>query len=76
MPMSADQIQQLVKQSLPNAQVTLVDLAGDNDHWELTVADESFRGKSRIEQHKLVYAALGAHMGTTLHALKLSTKLP
>ena len=60
----------------PDAQVTIRDLAGDGDHYSATVISESFRGKSRVQQHQIVYAALKAEMGGKLHALALQTGVP
>ena len=74
MPMPPDVIEAYIKEAFPDAQITLVDTAGDQDHYDLTVVSPAFAGKSRIEQHKMVYAALKGHMTTTLHALKLTTK--
>ena len=76
MPMAADQIETLIRAGIPDAQIEILDLAGDGDHYEARVVAESFRGQSRIEQQKRVYAALGGRMGTELHALKLSTAVP
>ncbi|HST36030.1 MAG TPA: BolA family transcriptional regulator [Allosphingosinicella sp.] len=76
MPMAADEIETLIREGIPDARIELVDLAGDGDHYEARVVAESFRGQSRIEQQKRVYAALGGRMGTVLHALKLSTAVP
>ncbi len=73
MPMTADDITTRIKAALPDATIELKDLAGDNDHWEVTVTSASFKGLSRVAQHKMVYAAFGAHMGTTLHALAVKT---
>jgi stress-induced morphogen len=74
--MAADQIESLIREGIPDARVEIVDLAGDGDHYEARVVAESFRGQSRIDQQKRVYAALGGRMGTELHALKLSTAVP
>ncbi len=74
MPMTAAQITEIITTAFPDAVVELRDLAGDNDHWSATVTSSAFAGKSRVQQHQLVYAAFGAHMGTTLHALQLITK--
>ena len=74
--MAADEIETLIRQGIPDASIEIVDLAGDGDHYEARVVAESFRGQSRIEQQKRVYAALGGRMGTALHALKLSTAVP
>jgi stress-induced morphogen len=76
MPMNASDIEQLIKTSIPDAQVTIRDLAGDGDHYAATVVAESFRGKSRVQQHQLVYEALKGQMGGALHALALQTGIP
>ena len=76
MPMAANEIEALIKAALPDAKVTVEDLAGDGDHYAATVIAESFRGKSRVQQHKLVYDALKGQMGGALHALALQTGLP
>lgn len=76
MAMAATEIETLIKAKFPDAQITLVDLAGDNDHWEARVISAAFAGKSRVQQHQMVYEALGGRMGGELHALKLSTSAP
>ena len=76
MPMNANDIETLIKAGIPDAQVTIRDLAGDGDHYAATVIAESFRGKSRVEQHRLVNEALKGQMGGALHALALQTGLP
>jgi stress-induced morphogen len=76
MPMSANEIERLIRAHIPDAQVTIRDLAGDGDHYAATVLAESFRGKSRIQQHQIVYQALGSQMGGALHALALTTGIP
>jgi stress-induced morphogen len=76
MAMDAREIEQLIKTSIPDAEVTIRDLAGDGDHYAATVISESFRGKSRVQQHQLVYAALKGQMGGILHALALQTGVP
>ena len=76
MPMDANEIERLIKASIPDAEVTIRDLAGDGDHYAATVISESFRGKSRVQQHQLVYAALKGQMGGILHALALQTGVP
>lgn len=76
MPMAPEDIERYVREAFPDAIIELVDLAGDRDHYSLTVASEAFRGQSRIQQHKMVYAALQGHMSTTLHALQVKTRLP
>lgn len=73
MPMTADEITRRIQAALPDAEIHLEDLAGDNDHWKVTVRSAQFAGKSRVEQHRLVNAAFGADLGTTLHALAVST---
>lgn len=76
MPMRASDIERLIREHIPDAQVTIRDLAGDGDHYAATVIAESFRGKSRVQQHQLVYAALKGEMGGALHALALTTGVP
>lgn len=76
MPIPAAQIEAMIKAALPDAVVTLTDLAGDDDHWAAHVVSAAFVGKPRVAQHKLVYAALGGRMGGELHALQLTTGVP
>jgi stress-induced morphogen len=76
MAMPASEIEALIKAALPDAQVTIEDLAGDGDHYAATVVSEAFRGKSRVQQHQIVYAALRGRMGGELHALALQTSAP
>ena len=76
MAMQAGEIERLIKGHIPDASVTIRDLAGDGDHYAATVIAESFRGKSRVQQHQLVYAALKGQMGGVLHALALQTGVP
>jgi len=76
MAMDAKEIERLIKAGIPDAEVTIRDLAGDGDHYAATVIGESFRGKSRVQQHQLVYAALKGEMGGKLHALALQTGIP
>jgi len=76
MAMDANEIEKLIKQGIPDAEVTIRDLAGDGDHYAATVIAASFRGKSRVQQHKIVYDALQGHMGGKLHALALQTGTP
>jgi stress-induced morphogen len=76
MAMSAAEIEQLIMVAMPDARVTIEDLAGDGDHYRAVIVSESFRGKSRVQQHQLVYKALGERMGGQLHALALSTSAP
>ncbi|MBV8392292.1 MAG: BolA family transcriptional regulator [Alphaproteobacteria bacterium] len=73
MPMEAAEIVSLIKQGIPGAEVEMQDLAGDGDHWAATVVSAAFAGKTKIQQHQMVYAALGGRMGGVLHALKLTT---
>lgn len=76
MPMPAAEIERLIKESLPGAEVRIEDLAGDGDHYRAHIVAEAFRGKTRVQQHQLVYEALGSRMGGELHALALSTSAP
>ena len=76
MPMSADQIAEMIKGALPGAEVEMRDLAGDNDHWAAKVTAPQFAGKSRVQQHRMVYDALDGNMGGVLHALQLTTAVP
>lgn len=76
MPMNAEDIESMIVAAIPDAEVTITDLAGDGDHYAAHVVAESFRGVSRVNQHKAVYAALGGRMGGVLHALQLTTALP
>ncbi len=76
MAMDAREIEQLIKARIPDAEVTIRDLAGDGDHYAATVIAESFRGKSRVQQHQMVYEALKGQMGGQLHALALQTSPP
>ncbi|HEY6256654.1 MAG TPA: BolA family transcriptional regulator [Xanthobacteraceae bacterium] len=76
MAMDAHEIERLIKARIPDAEVTIRDLAGDGDHYAATVVAESFRGKSRVQQHQIVYDALKGEMGGKLHALALQTSLP
>ena len=79
MPMAAEEIEALIKQSFPEARVTITDLRGDGNHYAAEVIDESFRGKNRLQQQRAVYAALKGKMDGNngeLHALALTTKAP
>ncbi len=76
MAMEAREIERLIKSHIPDAEVTIRDLAGDGDHYAATVISGAFRGKSRVQQHQLVYEALRGQMGGTLHALALQTAAP
>ncbi|MFG1416345.1 BolA family transcriptional regulator [Xanthobacter sp. V0B-10] len=76
MAMDGAEIERLVKSALPDAHVVIVDLAGDGDHYAARVTSEAFKGKSRVQQHQMVYAALQGQMGGVLHALALETIVP
>ena len=76
MAMAAAEIEALIKAALPDAAVEITDLAGDGDHYAAHVVSGEFAGKTRIAQHKLVFAALGGRMGGELHALQLTTAVP
>ncbi len=76
MPMDETEIERMIKAAIPDAQVTIRDLAGDGDHYSATVISAAFRGKTRVQQHKMVYDALKGNMGGTLHALALQTAAP
>ena len=76
MPMSASEIERLIKASIPDAEIEIRDLAGDGDHYAARVVSRSFAGMSRIKQHQAVYAALGGRVGEELHALQLETAVP
>ena len=76
MPMDARDIESMIKAALPDAVVEIKDLAGDGDHYAATVTSSAFRVKPRVQQHKLVYAALQGRMGGVLHALALTTLAP
>ena len=76
MPMAASEIERLIKASIPDAEVTIRDLAGDGDHYAARVVSPSFSGMSRIRQHQAVYSALGGRVGGELHALQLETAVP
>lgn len=76
MAMEASEIERLIKAALPDAVIEIKDLAGDGDHYAATVTSAAFRGKSRVQQHQMVYAALQGNMGGVLHALALTTAVP
>lgn len=76
MPIQAEDIEKLILSGFPDAKVVIRDLAGDGDHYEASVSSQAFKGKSRIEQHKMVYTALGDLMTSKLHALSLKTFIP
>jgi stress-induced morphogen len=74
--MAASEIEALIRAAFPDANVTIEDLAGDGDHYQARVTSTAFKGKSRVEQHKMVYDALKGRMGGQLHALALQTAAP
>jgi len=76
MAMTASDIERLIKEAIPDAVVEIRDLAGDGDHYAATVVSEAFRGKTRVQQHQMVYNALKGGMGSELHALALQTSAP
>lgn len=76
MAMSASEIQEMIKAALPDAEITIDDLRGDGDHYAAHVTSAAFAGKSRVQQHQMVYAALQGKMGGQLHALALQTSVP
>jgi stress-induced morphogen len=76
MPMQASDIERLIKAGIPDAEVSIRDLAGDGDHYAARVVSKSFEGISRIRQHQLVYSALGGRVGGELHALQVETAVP
>lgn len=76
MAMNAQEIEDLIREGIPGAKVTIEDLAGDGDHYAAHVVAEAFKGKSRVQQHQMVYQALRGRMGDALHALALQTSVP
>ncbi len=76
MPMSATEIEQMIKEAIPEAVVQISDLRGDGDHYAALVTATAFKGKSRVQQHQMVYDALRGRMGNELHALALQTATP
>jgi stress-induced morphogen len=73
MAMDAGEIERLIREGIPDAQIEIKDLAGDGDHYAATVTSAAFKGKSRVQQHQMVYSALQGRMGGVLHALALTT---
>jgi stress-induced morphogen len=73
MGMKAEEIEKFIKDAFPDAEIEMKDLAGDDNHWSATVKSAAFKGKSRVAQHQMVYAALKGNMGGVLHALQLTT---
>jgi stress-induced morphogen len=76
MAMEGSEIERLIKEGIPDARVQMTDLVGDKDHWAAVVISTEFTGKSKLQQHQIVYKALGANMGGVLHALQLTTYAP
>ena len=76
MPMSAAEIERMIRDAIPDAQVTIEDLRGDGDHYAAHVIAASFKGKTRVQQHQMVYQALRGRMGGELHAMALQTSVP
>ena len=76
MAMTRETLEGFLTEAFPEAEITLTDLAGDNDHWQAEIVSEQFRGKPRVAQHQMVYAALKGKMGGELHALALKTRAP
>ena len=74
MSMKGEDIERFIKEAFPDAEVTMTDLAGDDNHWAAVVASAAFKGKTRVQQHQMVYAALKGNMGGVLHALQLTTQ--
>ena len=73
MAMRGEEIEALIKAAFPDAEVVMTDLAGDSDHWSASIKSAAFKGKTRVQQHQMVYAALQGRMGGVLHALQLQT---
>ena len=76
MPMNPAEIESLIKEAMPDAQITIEDLRGDGDHYAAYVVSNAFQGKTRVQQHQMVYQALQGRMGNELHALALQTSVP
>lgn len=76
MPMPAQDILKMIKDALPDAEIELVDTVGDQNHWKARIVSSAFAGKTRVQQHQIVYAALKGYMGGELHALALETRAP
>ena len=76
MPMAATEIERLIREAIPDAEIEITDLRGDGDHYAARVVSATFAGLPRVRQHQLVYAALGGRMGGELHALQLETAVP
>jgi len=76
MAMSSDQIKSFILKAFPDALIEMKDFVGDSDHFIATITTKAFRGKTRIQQHQMVYESLQGHMGTRFHALSLKTQIP
>ncbi len=76
MPLLLTEVETLLRQSFPDAEIEIQDLAGDNDHYQATILSTQFTGKTRVQQHQMVYQALQGKMGSELHALALKTGIP
>ena len=76
MPMRAEEIEELIRTAIPDADITIRDLAGDGDHYAARIVSAAFVGLPKVRQHQLVYRALGGRMGEELHALQLETAAP
>ncbi len=76
MAMPAEEIKHLIQSALPDAQIVIKDLAGDNDHFAAYITSKAFQGKTRVQQHQMIYNALGGKMGNQLHALSIHTLVP
>jgi stress-induced morphogen len=74
MSLKVEEIKTLIKKAIPDAEIDIIDTAGDENHYSATIKSKIFSGKTKIEQHKMVYKALGDKMGNELHALALNTK--
>ena len=74
MSMNSEEIKKLIKEAIPDAKINIVDLAGDGNHYSASITSSIFKGKSKIEQHKIVYGSLKGKMGNVLHALAITTK--
>lgn len=74
MPVEQKILEKLIKDGFPDAEIIITDLAGDNDHWSIKIISSAFKGKTRIEQHKMVYLALQGKMDKELHALQVKTE--
>ena len=73
MPLKIEEIKSMIKEAIPDAEIIIEDLAGDENHYSATIKSKTFNGKSKVEQHKIVYKALKGKMGNELHALQLNT---